>query len=148
MRFYFHSIDVTEVNGIFLVLKMKILWLNQRNHQKRKNRKKRKALEKIFGKLSTMKNLMNERKKHEQLKRNVSNVFYSVNKGKFLKKKFWKFDFTKTIIVFQKGWKILSDQLNCSNRHSQTYQRKVKVLMLSVFHLMKRTVVNPLQNLK
>jgi len=30
-----------------------------------------------------MKNLMNGQKKQELLKKNVSNVFYSVNKGKY-----------------------------------------------------------------
>ena len=38
------------VSNRYLVRKMKILWMNQLNHQKRKNLKKKKEREKIFEK--------------------------------------------------------------------------------------------------
>jgi len=39
-----------DLIGIFSVRKMKILWMNQLYHQKRKNLKKKKELEKTFEK--------------------------------------------------------------------------------------------------
>ena len=97
---YVQNMHPTVSNRYFLVRKMKILWMNQLNHQKRKNLKKKKEREKIFEKLLTMKNLMNERKKPEPLKRNVSNVFYSGNKGTILRK--FRLNFGNFMIIFLK----------------------------------------------